>query len=83
MSGSEGTFKANNSVYLSIDCARRRLLISNRLLRFGGAPTHWKIGCFVNAPKHFGAIQVNIFDGKSDGKNLSIILRPNFAVRKN
>jgi hypothetical protein len=36
----------------------------------------------VIEPEYFGAIQANVFDGKSDGKNLSSILRPKFTVRK-
>jgi hypothetical protein len=36
----------------------------------------------VIAPEYFGAIQANIFDGKSDGKNLWCILRPKFTVRE-
>jgi hypothetical protein len=36
----------------------------------------------VISPAYLGPIQANIFDGKSDGKNLWCILRPKFAVRE-
>jgi hypothetical protein len=36
---------------------------------------------FVIPPAYLGAIQANIFDGKSDGKNLFGILSPKFTVR--
>ena len=38
---------------------------------------------FLIAHEYFGAIQANIFDGESDGNNLSCILRSRFTVSKN
>jgi hypothetical protein len=37
--------------------------------------------CFLTPSTYSGAIQANVFDGKSDGKNIWSILRPNFTVK--